>query len=124
MSDSTKNSCVESKAAKEFIDATNINFPADVAQVYNKVQQLDCLQKLDIASFKNAFTVSTGVGGIAVGTIIYKNFIEWPTTTKTFFINKDGSSFCMLKYTSSTKKKEFYKSISKMSEWSHQGFNE
>ena len=43
---------------------------------------------------------------------------------KTFLINKDGSSFCMLKYTTSSKKKEFYKSVSKMTEWTHWGFYE
>lgn len=58
------------------------------------------------------------------GTTINKNFIEWPVTSKIFLINRDGSSFQMLKYISSTKKKEFYKIISKMTKWSPWEFYE
>ena len=124
MSDATKNSHAEFEAAKEVVNTTDTNFSTNVARIYNKVQQLERLWKVDIVSFNNAVTISTGVGGVARGTCIYKNFIEWPTTTKTFLINKDGSSFRMLKYTTSFKKKEFYKRISKMTEWNHWGFYE
>ena len=116
MSDTTKNSCSEFEAAKEVVDTTDDNFPTDVARIYNKVQQLERLRKVDITFFNNVLTISTGIGVVDRGTRIYKNSIEWLTTMKTFLINKDVSSFRMLKYTTSSKKKEFYRSISKMTE--------
>ena len=85
---------------------------------------MQCLCKNDIVVFWNTLTISTGAGGVASGTTINKNFVDWLAASKTLLNNKDGSSFRMLKYTSSTKKKDFYKSISKMTEWSPCGFYE
>ena len=124
MLNATKNSRAETKAAKEIIDTLDLAFSADVKLVYEKVQRLQRLRKHDILAFDNSLTKSTRASGVAVGTTINKNFIEWLTAPKTFLINKDGSSFRMLKYTSSTKKNDFYKSISKMTEWSPCGFYE
>lgn len=62
MSNATKNSCAEFEAAKEVIDTTYTSFLTDVEKVYNKVQQLERLCKLDITSFNNKLTVSTGIG--------------------------------------------------------------
>ena len=114
ISDATKNLFAEGEAAKEIIDTTDLVFPTDVARVYNKVQQLQCLYKLNIITFWNTLTLSTSAGGIALGTTINKSFIEWLATSKTFLINENDSSFWILKYASSTKKKDFYKSISMM----------
>ena len=105
MSEITKNLHAEAEAAKEIIDTMDTDFPTDVAKIYNKVQQLQRLWKLDIIAVWNNLTKSTGAGGVVVGTTIYKNFIEWLESAKTFLINKDGSLFWMLKYTSSSKKR-------------------
>ena len=95
--------------------------PVDVKRICEKVQRLQRLWKNNIVVFWNTLT---GAGGVLSGTTINKNFVKWPAASKTFLINKDGSSFRMLKYTSSTKKKDFYKSISRMMEWSPCGFYE
>ena len=76
MSDATKNLYAETEAAKETIDSSDTAFPVDVTKVYDKVQQLQRLCKNGIIAFQNTVTISTGGGGVVVGTTINKNSIE------------------------------------------------
>ena len=94
--------------------------PQDVQDIYMKVNTDRCrITKDDIKKFANVLTTDP-----ADGTVYEHNFVQFPPTTKTYTIYKDGTTFKMLKYFDPLSKTLdcFEKSMIKVKKFDSQGF--